>query len=225
MTASDVFLSHSYGPDNVHHDLVAQISRELRALQSPKIPWLDESNLPYAVDMESTFENAIDSTRCFFLFLTQEYQEKVFDHKRAFNWCRYEYRAAINMNKPLLVILLDPALQDPRTSWCRSMQIHHADRLYFDMSDPAIFDNPQLLREKCILLGRILDELQTHGDMTTAINTVLPNKDNCPIHNEVYEYYDTESHQVICRHCAATRHEGRQKVTISEKARLEKMIY
>lgn len=170
MAASDVFLSHSYGPANVHHDQVAQISRELRALQSPKIPWFDETNLPYAADMESTFESAIDSSRCFFLFLTQEYQEKVFDQRRAFNWCRYEYRAAINMNKPVLVILLDPALQDP-TSWCRSMQIHHSDRLYFDMSDPAIFDNPQLLREKCILLGRILDELQNHDRRESTANS------------------------------------------------------
>lgn len=219
MPTYDAFFSHSYGPANVHHHQVAQIARVLQTLQSPKTPWLDETNLPFAADLEHTFENAIYSSRCFFLFLTQEYQEKVCDQSRAFNWCRNEFRAAIQMNKQILVILLDPALRDPRTSWFRSMQIYCSDRLYFDMSDPTIFGNPQLLNEKCILLGRILDELQINGDMTSAINIVLNNHDSCPIHNEHYEYYDTVSDQVICRHCAMTTHEGHSRVTITEKAR------
>ncbi len=86
------------------------------------------------------------------------------------------------------------------------------------MSDINIFNNPQLLREKCILLGRILDELKNHGNMPRAINTTLPNEDNCPIHNEIYEYYDSVCDQVICRHCATTTHEGHVKVMITEKA-------
>lgn len=218
MATYDVFLSHSYGPAHAHHNQVAQIAQELQALQSPKTPWLDETNLPYAADLEKTFETAIDSSRCFFLFLTREYQDKVFDES-PFNWCRYEYRAAINMNKQILVILLDPALQDPRTSWCRSLQIRLADRLYFDMSDSNIFANPQLLREKCILLGRILDELQNHGNMAKAINKVFPHEDHCPTHDEHYEYYDTVFNQVICRHCATTTNEGNAKVTIVAKAK------
>lgn len=111
MATYDVFLSHSYGPEHVYHNQVAQIAQELQALQSPKTPWLDETNLTYEADLEKSFESAIDSSRCFFLFLTREYQDKVFGES-PFNWCRYEYRAAINMNKPILVILLDPALQD-----------------------------------------------------------------------------------------------------------------
>lgn len=213
----DVFLSHSSGPDNICSQRVVQISEALEALQPRKTTWIDRTNSPYALARNAEIRAAVESCNCFFLFLTQEYQEKVFNPNIPYNWCRYEYEVAMDLNKPILIILMEAGLSDPKTSWHPDLRVHHGRKLSFDMSDAAIYANADLLRQKCSLLGKILDNLQTN-DISAAVHAILQSDDYCQEHGELCLYYDNHCHRVICQRCAITSHEGHSKVTMEEKA-------
>ena len=131
LSKTDCFLSHNWGENNKNHILVNKVNLELqkRGVKT----WFDENQ----IDGNIRFRMAegIDNTKCFVVFITKEYRNKVNGMDMTDN-CKYEFSYAMNQlgSQNMIPIVLETEMRDTK-KWKGELGAALGNMLYIDLTD------------------------------------------------------------------------------------------
>jgi hypothetical protein len=134
---TDCFLSHNWGENNKNHIFVKNVHLELQ--KKGLKTWFDENE----IDGNIRFRMAegIDNTKCFVVFITKEYRNKVNGIDMTDN-CKYEFSYAMNQlgSQNMIPIVLETEIKDTK-KWKGELGAALGNMLYIDFtSDFSVSD-------------------------------------------------------------------------------------
>ena len=128
---TDCFLSHNWGKNNENHEKV-KIINEFLCKKGIKT-WFDEKTINGNIRFKMA--EGIDNTKCFIVFITKEYREKV-NGKDMKDNCKYEFCYAMNQlgSQNMIPIIMEEEMKDT-SNWKGELGAALANILYIDFSD------------------------------------------------------------------------------------------
>ena len=132
-TATDVFLSHNWGTDELgrnNHRRVSIINEELKRIGYQT--WFDEDRLRGEIDKRMA--KGIERTKCVIVFMTQKYYDKVNGEIPDDN-CLLEFNHAKRTKKSdkMLAVVMEPCMTKPK-EWKGQVGMHLGGKMYIDMT-------------------------------------------------------------------------------------------
>lgn len=130
---TDVFLSHNWGLDESgrnNHYRVSLINKALKAHGYQT--WFDEDCI--TGDIVEKMSTGIEQAKCFIVFITRKYHDKVNGIYASDN-CQLEFKYAsrIKTKSKMVVVVMDKCMLNPY-NWTGSIGMHLGGEMYVDMS-------------------------------------------------------------------------------------------
>jgi len=128
---TDCFLSHNWGERQLNHEKVKHINGALknRGMQT----WFDENKVNGNIRYKMA--EGIDNTRCFIVFITREYRDKVNGIDMKDN-CKYEFTYAMNQmgSQNMIPVIMEKEMRETN-KWKGELGAALGNMLYVDFSE------------------------------------------------------------------------------------------
>ena len=128
---TDCFLSHNWGENHKNHNIVLLINEAIqkRGLNT----WFDENKIDGNIRYKMA--EGIDNTKCFVVFITKEYRDKVNGIDMKDN-CKYEFTYAMNQlgSQNMIPIIMEIEMKDTKL-WKGELGAALGNMLFIDFSD------------------------------------------------------------------------------------------
>ena len=127
---TDCFLSHNWGEKQLNHEKVKHINDALkkRGMQT----WFDENKIDGNIRYKMA--EGIDNTKCFIVFITKEYRDKVNGIDMKDN-CKYEFTYAMNQmgSQNMIPVIMEKEMRETN-KWKGELGAALGNMLYVDLS-------------------------------------------------------------------------------------------
>ena len=172
---SHAFLSHDWGTAETGHANHKRVSRVNAMLNRMGVKtWFDEQQLG-GQDVVLQITAGIDKAKCFVVFLTQRYMDKVNEPlDDRIDYCKVEFRYAVTHKGAgrIIVVVMEPELLDI-TKWTGAVGGLIGTGLYINMtkadSDADVEPNARLLAKRVAdMSGVVLPVVEAQGGSTSA---------------------------------------------------------
>lgn len=229
----EAFCSYDWGENNTNQIKVKRIVETLKNKFSHSV-WIDESQLRGGLDLADKITDGLKRCKCFILFLTKNYHNKVNSGDTS-DFCRFEFNAALHLKVPLLMVVLDRNMCG-KSNWELPFAAYVGNPFYLDFTDPNIFSIDELSEDslfykKCALLHSCISSIIS--GQSIMINDIEDDSTDVSIHNDAgacnfahnkdFVYFD-ETHQMfLCALCFTLKHKQCDCFHIAEeKQKIEK---
>jgi len=127
---TDCFLSHNWGEKSMNHEKVKIINEALK--QKGIKTWLDENKIDGNIRYKMA--EGIDNTKCFIVFITREYRDKVNGIDMKDN-CKYEFTYAMNQlgSQNMIPVIMEKEMRETN-KWKGELGAALGSMLYVDFS-------------------------------------------------------------------------------------------
>jgi hypothetical protein len=128
---TDCFLSHNWGEKCMNHLKVKNVNESLKK-RGMKI-WFDENKIDGNIRYKMA--EGIDNTKCFVVFITREYRDKVNGIDMKDN-CKYEFTYAMNQmgSQNMIPVVMEPEMRETH-KWKGELGAALGSMLYVDLSE------------------------------------------------------------------------------------------
>lgn len=127
---TDCFLSHNWGEKQLNHEKVKKINVALK--QRGMQTWFDENKIDGNIRYK--IAEGIDNTKCFIVFITREYRDKVNGIDMKDN-CKYEFTYAMNQmgSQNMIPVVMEKEMRETN-KWKGELGAALGNMLYVDLS-------------------------------------------------------------------------------------------
>jgi len=128
---TDCFLSHNWGEKYFNHLKVKNINESLKKRGAKT--WFDENKIDGNIRYKMA--EGIDNTKCFVVFITSEYRDKVNGIDMKDN-CKYEFTYAMNQmgSQNMIPVVMEPEMRETH-KWKGELGAALGSMLYIDLSE------------------------------------------------------------------------------------------